>query len=567
MNQKSPTGPAATAGERHEQQPVRIYQDYYHLAEPPFSITPDPGFLFYADCHRQILDKVDYAIRGRMGFVLLTGEVGTGKTTLCRFILDRWQGKADTAYVINPSVSGRELLSGILEDAGMSPAAHATKKELLDRLYQRLLDNGADRPMLVIIDDAQTMTADTLEDLRLLSNLETDKQKLLQVVLSGQPELLELLAKNDLRQLKQRIAIHCKLVPLPGQETDAYISRRLSAAGNKGQVQFSHAATRKIHLYSGGIPRQINKICDFALTAGYVNDASVIGPKHVKRVLEELGGLDLPTKRKRRVSISLLWPVLATILSLLVIVFTLRSGTVAPKAATADLPVVQNQMPRSPSVGAAASAEASRQPSTSEPMDVTEGAPALDGTRASTDMHPVNTDVAAGMTGREQTAAGRLQTTPYALQLGSFRSVDHAKRGERRFRAKGVAAHWQILEASQWYRLVAGQFESVEAAKQYMTAYRLDDAIVIRVPYTVEVVPDNADFPDTQAPLLLSQLGYNCRMETGPTGDERYHTGFFKSYENASEIAGRIASKGIFHTRVVARMMTRPPVTPAVACR
>jgi general secretion pathway protein A len=147
---------------------------------------------------------------------------------------------------------------------------HATKKELIDRLNQRLLADSTNRPFVVIIDDAQTMTPETLEDLRLLSNLETDKRKLIQVVLSGQPELLEMLADDRLRQLKQRIAVHCRLEPLSVQETGAYISRRLFVAGNKGQVCFSPAATRRIHKRSGGIPRLINKICDFALTAGYV---------------------------------------------------------------------------------------------------------------------------------------------------------------------------------------------------------------------------------------------------------------------------------------------------------
>jgi general secretion pathway protein A len=277
--------------------PARIYQEYYHLTEPPFAITPDPEFLFFSSNHRQVLDKITYAIECRMGFILLTGEVGTGKTTLCRTLLDRLEEKAKTVYIINPSISGQELLAGILEDLGVSTEPDASKKELTDQLNLFLLADESHTPTVVIIDDAQTMSPETLEDLRLLSNLETDKQKLLQVVLSGQSELLERLESQNLRQLRQRIAIHCNLIPLPAQETEAYIYRRLSVAGNKGQVRFSPSATQRIHKSSDGIPRHINKICDYALTAGYVKDDPVIDCSHVKRALTEIGGT---TRKKPR---------------------------------------------------------------------------------------------------------------------------------------------------------------------------------------------------------------------------------------------------------------------------
>ena len=271
----------------------RIYLDYYKLAEAPFAITPDPDFLFASRSHQQVLDKISYAIEGAMGFVLLTGEVGTGKTTICRTLLDRLRGKADTVYIINPSVSGHELLANILEDTGLPVDPEATKKSLLDMLNGHLLSMHAMRPFVVIIDDAQTMSAEALEELRLLSNLETDKCKLIQVVLSGQPELLEILSDKRLRQLNQRIAVHCSIEPLSRQETEGYICRRLYVAGNQGQVSFSHAATQMVHSASGGIPRLINKISDFSLTAGYVKDSQNIEPRHVKRALAELKDLNL----------------------------------------------------------------------------------------------------------------------------------------------------------------------------------------------------------------------------------------------------------------------------------
>jgi general secretion pathway protein A len=271
-----------------EMPPARVYLDYYRLKEAPFAITPDPDFLFSAGSHQQVLDKIDYAIQGYMGFILLTGEVGTGKTTICRALLDRLREKAETVYIINPSVSGHELLVNILEDMGMPPKPQSSKKSLIDRLNRRLLSAGAARPFVVIIDDAQTMSPEAMEELRLLSNLETDKRKLIQVVLSGQPELLEMLAEKNLRQLKQRIAVHCRLDPLSAAETERYISRRLYVAGNQGQVCFSYAAARLIHKASGGIPRLINRISDFSLTAGYVEDTQAIGRSHVRRALEEL---------------------------------------------------------------------------------------------------------------------------------------------------------------------------------------------------------------------------------------------------------------------------------------
>ncbi|PID40559.1 MAG: AAA family ATPase [Proteobacteria bacterium] len=276
-----------------EKPPERVYLDYYRLAEAPFAITPDPDFLFSSNGHRQVLDAIGYAIDGYMGFVLLTGEVGTGKTTICRALLDRLNGKAETVYVINPSISGHELLANILADIGTPPEAGTGKKELIDRLSRHVLANHWQYPFVVIIDDAQTMPLETLEELRLLSNLETDKRKLIQVVLSGQPELLNMLADKRLRQLKQRIAINCHLSPLSAPETESYISRRLHVAGNQGQINFSRAAVRLIHKASGGIPRLINRVSDFSLTAGYVEDSPAIKPAHVKRALCELYDFNL----------------------------------------------------------------------------------------------------------------------------------------------------------------------------------------------------------------------------------------------------------------------------------
>jgi type II secretory pathway predicted ATPase ExeA len=274
--------------EPEKDQGGRVYLDFYNLKEVPFAITPDPGFLFLSETHQDVLEKLRYAIRSRMGFMLLTGEVGTGKTTLCRALLDQMQDDLQTVYVINPALSGHELLANILDDLEIAYSPQASKKELIDRLNRFLLANEAAEPVVIIVDDAQTMPLTTLEDLRLLSNLETDKTKLLQIVLAGQPELVELLDRTEIRQLKQRVAIHCRLDFLSGPEVGGYIDRRLFVAGNQGQVRFTPKVVRQIHKRSGGVPRIINKLSDLALTAAYTTNSLVVLPIHLRAACSEL---------------------------------------------------------------------------------------------------------------------------------------------------------------------------------------------------------------------------------------------------------------------------------------
>ncbi len=268
--------------------PERVYAEFFDLQGVPFSITPDPRFLFLSGTHIAALEKISYGIKGCMGFMLLTGEVGTGKTTLCRVLLDQLGERARTVYVINPALSGLELLTCILEDLGIPCDAQASKKQLLDLLNRFLLSYAHSRPVVIIIDDAQSMPLETLEDLRLLSNLETDRLKLLQMLLVGQPELVTRLDRPEMRQLKQRIAVHCRLAFLTCDEVGRYIEKRLIVAGNQGQVRFDLKAVRRVHQISAGIPRMINKICDWALTAAYTTDSRVVTEHHVRRASEEL---------------------------------------------------------------------------------------------------------------------------------------------------------------------------------------------------------------------------------------------------------------------------------------
>ncbi len=271
----------------------RVYLGLYQLKEPPFTITPDPEYLYLSNTHQSALEKILYGIRTRLGFMMLTGEVGTGKTTLCRHILDTLGATIRTVYIINPSLSGTELLGSILDDLEIPYGAEASKKERIEQLNHFLLNCENDRPVVVIIDDAQTMPVETLEDLRLLSNLETDKIKLLQVLLVGQPELVEMIGKAELRQLRQRIALHSRLELLDRRDAEEYISRRLYASGNRGRLKFSSQAVALVHKQSGGIPRLMNRICDYALMAGYVDNLYTIGPDQVRRALKETAGLSI----------------------------------------------------------------------------------------------------------------------------------------------------------------------------------------------------------------------------------------------------------------------------------
>jgi len=298
---KSPTEPerhakgltamVVSTAQLSQSQNSRVYLDFYELSEPPFAITPDPDFLYLSQTHQAALEKLLYGINSRLGFMLLTGEVGTGKTTLCRHLLDLLHEQAETVYIVNPSLTGKELISAILDDLGIAYPSKVTKKGLIDLLNRFLLERATARPVILIIDDAQAMSTDALENLRLLSNLETDKVKLLQILLVGQPELHERLGENQLRQLLQRITLHCRLELLGQREIDEYISRRLYAAGSKGSLRFTPEGIKLILRFSGGIPRLINKICDYALVAGYVDNAFSVGPEHVRSAIRESGSL------------------------------------------------------------------------------------------------------------------------------------------------------------------------------------------------------------------------------------------------------------------------------------
>lgn len=264
--------------------------DYYGLTEPPFDITPNPRFLFYSAKHREAYNHLLYGIRERKGFVQLTGEVGAGKTTLCRAMLEQLNENYSTALILNPILSADELMKAIATEFGLDVRG-LDRLDTVAAINNFLLWNvETGKDAVLIIDEAQNLTEDLLEQVRLLSNLETDDRKLLQIVLMGQPELRERLESPKLRQLRQRITVRYHLSPLSSTEISQYIHHRLHVSGANGTPRFTKPALWRIHHYTGGIPRLVNAVCDKALLAGFVNQRSELDYRVVGAAIRELEG-------------------------------------------------------------------------------------------------------------------------------------------------------------------------------------------------------------------------------------------------------------------------------------
>jgi general secretion pathway protein A len=269
-----------------------MYTDYYRLREEPFSITPDPRYLYLTDQHREALNHLLYGIRQRKGFICLTGEVGAGKTTLCRALLNELGQSYHTALILNPMLSETQLLRAIVEEFGIETRRRDRfgYLKLLNEFLLRINSVGEDA--VLIIDEAQDMTVNNLEMVRLLSNLETERQKLLQTVLIGQPELRSLLNNPSLRQLAQRITVRYHLKNMSQEDTAEYIRHRLKIAGqdeNDGNaVRFDYSAVREIYRFSHGTPRLVNALGDKSLLAGYVYRTATIDRGIVQAAMNEL---------------------------------------------------------------------------------------------------------------------------------------------------------------------------------------------------------------------------------------------------------------------------------------
>jgi type II secretory pathway predicted ATPase ExeA len=269
-----------------------MYEGFYGLSEKPFALTPNPRFVFQSDQYRAAEDALMYGVAQKEGFMLVTGAPGTGKTTLCRDLLEKLDpARYRVALLFNPFLNGVEMLQALLSEFGLGDTPATSRKELLDRLNTYLLQQLANgRTCIAIFDEAQHLSTEFLEQIRVLSNLETESEKLIQIVLVGQPELLALIRTPQMAQLDQRVSVRCTLTHLSREECGRYIYHRLNVAGAKGRIKFDEAAIRLLHTATGGVPRLVNLTCDRALLAGYSDESWTIRDSHVRQALASLRG-------------------------------------------------------------------------------------------------------------------------------------------------------------------------------------------------------------------------------------------------------------------------------------
>jgi len=325
-----------------------MYEKFYGFTEKPFNLTPDPDYFFLSSVHKRALDYLVYGLESGMGFIQITGEIGSGKTTLIKSLLRNLSREVKVAYVIHSKGTFIQILRMILEDLEVVEVGQRLSKEALLSRFRDYLVEQARRgnSVVVIIDEAQNLSVEVLEELRMLSNFETEKAKLLQIVLVGQPELRDLLRRPELEQLRQRVTVRFHLYPLSEDETRAYIRHRLKVAGSDGSVRFTVGACRLIHRYSGGLPRLINVACDATLLAGFVEERRVFSEKFVRDALAELADerperlaepahqdTQTPSEPPRERRGSLVVAAVAAVLALAMAGALLVAGTQNPQAA------------------------------------------------------------------------------------------------------------------------------------------------------------------------------------------------------------------------------------------
>ena len=278
-----------------------MYKEYFGLKENPFSISPDPHYLYLSEGHREAMAHLVYGINSEGGFVLLTGEVGAGKTTVCRCVLEQMPEDAEIAFILNPRLTVEELLAAICDEFGIAyPQDNQSNRVFVSLINQYLLDAHArGKRAILIIEEAQNLSVEVLEQIRLLTNLETNQRKLLQIIMLGQPELRDMLSRPELRQLSQRITARYHLGPLTKDEVGAYVDHRLSVAGWLRGRLFPGPTLRRLYRLTGGVPRLINVICDRALTGAYVQGKEQVDVKTLVTAAREVSGKSAPRRPGR----------------------------------------------------------------------------------------------------------------------------------------------------------------------------------------------------------------------------------------------------------------------------
>jgi len=422
-----------------------VSEDYYGFAEQPFTLTPDPRFFFRSGSHEKAIDELQRGIERREGFMLLTGDIGTGKTTLSRTLLEQLGRKTFTALVLNPFVTEEELLRAVLQDFGVvsreevrrGALVGSTKQGLVDVLNQFLLSLAEVKASAVlVIDEAQNLPPATLEQIRVLTNLETDRQKLLQIVIVGQLNLVSILGAADMRQLNQRISRRCMLEPLDRDDTEAYISHRLRLARGSVSVDFTSRALDAVQRLSGGVPRVINLLCDRTLEIGQTTRATKIAPALVRQAAQRLA---LETPRRRRSDRRL-----ARLKRLAVRLGTAAAITAAILAGAAqvtryyDVPLWPN-----------------------EPARLTAGAPAA----------PAAAPQPAAPASQPETATA----ATYSILVGSFPTRPAAVEAGDRLQELGYAVQEIVqTEGREEYRVLVGRYDDIAIARQHAEQLQLD---------------------------------------------------------------------------------------------
>ena len=467
-----------------------MYEAFFSLDDSPFVLTPDPRFLLRSKSHHEILSTLLYGITSQKGLMALIGDVGTGKTTLCRALLRELPSEVQSALVLNPHLSDVELVGTILDDLGIERRG-TTKGELMTTLNQYLLAAGAEgKTVVVVLDEAQQMTDEALEQIRILSTLETATRKLLQIMLAGQPELEEKLRRRELRQLDQRVGIRCYLEPLSRKDTYRYIEHRLRVAGLPGSVPFTRAAMARIFHYSGGVPRVINLVCDRALMAGFGARAREITPAIVRTAARNLEGRSRGRRRRIRVPE---WPMLrglATAAGLTGLV-VLGGAAVGSQVAGWTLPWLR--------LGGASDSSASAPPSPSAPVALTALAPVSAAPAAPLLLAP-SSPVSPPL---EMTAPAEPTRSLLARMLRLWGVTDDL----------GAAAAWPADAAGR-------PDIAVVAARYHLTATMLRDVSVgdlraVGLPALVELSERGA-----ARPYLVRRLERDAATLVAPSGEE-----------------------------------------------